>query len=407
MRTTSRGWVLGVLVSASASASACADDGAMGDGGSLGGSSGADGVTATAPTGRAEAGDTSDDGATPDPSTGEGATTEGPGADDSGSSGEEAPPDGVPMFVALGQGGRRLLSCDDGLSWIAEQIVEDDNDDHGPYTSRALTWGEGTFVIGMGWGNPGLLWRTEDGLEWEQTFPPADHTPTGLSGVVYGAGRFVAVEGRRTWHSEDRGMTWARGDDLLPGAIIRTVGYSAYGGGHYYAVGDGEIHVSSDGETWSTPSSVQGSCDGNVTRRGGVVDDEGLFLVVTDTGNVCRSDDGGDTFTHYLVGDGDGTPVSSNIVVTELGFYAAGGAGAWSSEDGTEWESHAFDLDGDRIRRLARSDTGALVGIAWNGDDFYRSEDGLSWVRIDDAPPGNDVNRVTFGYATPSDVCPE
>ncbi|MEM9460648.1 MAG: hypothetical protein AAGF11_41145 [Myxococcota bacterium] len=360
----------------------------------------------TAGAGSTGATDGTPDDTTDDPTTGEDPTGEG---EDESSTGAPGQPEGVPMFVALGQGGRRLLSCDDGHSWVGEQIVEMNDDDHGPYSSRSITWGEGTFMIGMGWGNPGKLWRSENGLDWQETFPPPDHDPTGLSGVIYGGGRFVAVEGRRTWHSEDRGLAWTPGDNLAPGEIIRTVGYSPYDGGRYYAVGGGEIHVSSDGQTWSAPGSVQGSCEGNVSRRGGVVADGDLFVVVTDTGNVCRTDDGGQTFTHHVVGPGpgNGAVVRSNLVVTNEGFYAAGGSGAWTSADGIDWQSHAFALDGDPIRRLARGDTGTLVGIAWNGDDFYRSDDGgLQWLPSD-APAGNDTNQVTFGYATASDTCPQ
>jgi hypothetical protein len=99
--------------------------------------------------------------------------------------------------------------------------------------------------------------------------------------------------------------------------------------------------------------------------------------------------------------------VRSDVVATDEGFYTAGRNVGWHSADGTSWQAMPFTLDGDDIATLAHStETGTLVGIAWNGDDFYRSTDGgRSWVRAQ-APAGNDTNQAEFGYVSASATCP-
>jgi len=382
--------------------------------------SGSNGGDTDAGSGGAQASTTMGSGESTAPSTSgvgsgdttSGVTTEGPGSTSSGAdSSTDTPADGVPMFVALGQGGRRLVSCDDGQTWGAEQIVEVSDDDHGPYSSRDVAWGDGTFVLGMGWGNPARISTSVDGIDWQETFPPADYVESrGLSGMVFGSGRFLAVVGSDSWTSDDLGQSWSLDGQLPTSGNIRVVTHSSFGDGLYYAAADGGlIYQSADGAAWTEPLSTTGSCDGgNLSRRGGIADRDGVFVLVTDTGNVCRTDDGGASFTHHILGSGSGdVVVRSDVIATDQGFYAGGRDGGWHSSDGTQWEFMGFTLQGDDIATVAHStDSGTLIGIAWNGDDFYRSTDtGRTWVGAD-APSGNDTNAAAFGFASPSAQCP-
>ncbi len=345
-------------------------------------------------------------------STTSGTSTDNPDNTSSGAdSTTQTPSDGVPMFVALGQGGRRLVSCDDGQSWGTEQVVEVNDDDHGPYSSRDVAWGEGAFLLGMGWGNPARISASADGIDWQETFPPPDYIESrGLSGIAFGAGRFVAVVGSDSWTSDDLGQSWSQDGQLPTNGNIRVVTHSSFGDGLYYAVADGGlIYQSPDGASWTEPLATTGSCDGgNLSRRGGIADRDGVFVLVTDTGNVCRTDDGGVSFTHHTLGAGTGdVVVRSDVIATDEGFYAGSRDGGWHSADGTQWEFMSFALEGDDIATVAHStDSGTLIGIAWNGDDFYRSTDtGRSWA-VANAPAGNDTNAAAFGFASASAQCP-
>ena len=342
----------------------------------------------------------------PAPTSTDGTSTAVPGSssstDDTSDAGSSTggPSGGVPMFVALGQGGRSLISCDDGQSWVAEQSIDGSNDDHGPYSARDVAAGDGVFLLGMGWGNPARIHVSTDGVAWAETFPPPDYQEMrGLSGIAFGEGRFVAVVGADSWTSTDAGQTWTLAGQLPTGDNIRVVTHAATG--RFFAAADGGVlYSSSDGATWSGPLSTTGSCDGgNLSRRGGLADRDGVTVLVSDTGNVCRTDDGGETFTHHTLGPGSGdTVVRSDVVATDDGFYAGGRDGGWHSPDGMDWTFSGFTLDGDDIATVAVStQSNTLVGIAWNGDDFYRSTDGgSSWTRVR-APQGNDVTRAAFG----------
>ncbi|MBV1856805.1 MAG: hypothetical protein KUG77_00235 [Nannocystaceae bacterium] len=330
--------------------------------------------------------------------------------DGTGSSGDP-PTQGVPMFVALGQGGRRLMSCDDGQSWGTELVIETNDDDHGPYSSRDVASGQGTFLLGMGWGNPARISASANGIDWQETFPPPDYIESrGLSGIAFGSGRFVAIVGSDSWTSDDLGQSWSLSGQVPTGDNIRVVTHSRFGDGLYYAAADGGlIYQSTDGVSWTDPLPTTGSCDGgNLSRRGGIADHDGTFVLVSDTGNVCRSDDGGSSFTHHTIGEGTGeVDIQSDVIATDEGFYVGGRNGGWHSAQGTQWSIMAFSLDGDDIATVAHSSaSGTLIGIARNGDDFYRSTDtGRTWVRAD-APPGNDTNAAAFGFATASSDCP-
>ncbi len=328
------------------------------------------------------------------------------------------PPSGVPMFVALGQGARTTVSCDDGLTWVHDINVVDDNDDHGAYSSRGLAYGDGTFIAAVGWGNPGSLRVSSDGATWEETFPFVDGkgnpiTPSGMVGVAYGGDIWVGVEGDTPWLSADAGQTWARGEDIPNTDNLRVIGFSGYDGGRFYAAGDAEqLFVSSDGgQTWQAPTSVTGTCSGgNLTRRGGMVGTDALFVVVTDSGNACRTDDGGETFTVHAVSPGESSGVvSGDVVWTGDAFYASSQGRGFFSDDAISWTEVTYNLANASVRKVAVSpDTGTFVGVERDGATFYRSTDGAEWTELpaDAAAAGTDITQLVYGYGDPTAECP-
>lgn len=337
-----------------------------------------------------------------------------------GSETTDGPPEGaVPMFVALGQGARTTVSCDDGMSWVHETQLADDNDDHGLYSSRGLTYGDGTFIAAVGWGNPGSMRVSSDGVAWEETFPFVDregntYEPSGMVGVAFGAGIFVGVERDNPWISQDNGQTWVQGEDIPDYDNLRVVGYSGYDGGRFYAAGDeAQLFVSSDGgQTWAAPSSVTGgTCSGgNLTRQGGMVGNDELFVVVTSTGNACRTDDGGETFTIHAVspGETDGV-VSGDVAWTGEQFYASSRGRGFFSDDAMTWTEVEYNLPNASLRKIAVSpDTGTFVGVERDGATFYRSADGVEWTVLgpEAASAGTDITQIVYGYGAPTDECP-
>ena len=70
-----------------------------------------------------------------------------------------------PAFVAVGHGGRILLSHDDGNTW--KQVFWGyAGSDHGPWATKAIAYTNGVFVVPIGWGAPGAWLASEDGINW-------------------------------------------------------------------------------------------------------------------------------------------------------------------------------------------------------------------------------------------------
>jgi photosystem II stability/assembly factor-like uncharacterized protein len=57
----------------------------------------------------------------------------------------------VPAFVAVGHGGRILLSRDDGKSW-KQVYFGHPGSDHSPWATKAVAYTAGVFVVPIGWG---------------------------------------------------------------------------------------------------------------------------------------------------------------------------------------------------------------------------------------------------------------
>src|SRR5690606_34582516 len=103
----------------------------------------------------------------------------------------------VPMFVATGMGGRRVMSCDGGRTWIADQAEapEDEADAHRTYTPKGLAYGNGTFIFLTGWGTPGTVWVSHDGIDWDprvldEGFEVAEY---GFGGIGFDGESFILI----------------------------------------------------------------------------------------------------------------------------------------------------------------------------------------------------------------------
>src|SRR5262245_25357177 len=202
------------------------------------------------------------------------------------------PPNGkVPMFIAQGQLGRTMVSCDDGMTWVGNHSWDKDGDpmmcgmvqdvkcgdpvcsyevagacvqkqccDDTPDIPEGIAFGDTAIVGAWGHGMPGALRTTTDGLTWQTT-----QTSYAFS-IAYGGGRFVAAGNSRTYWSTD-GMTWTRGGDArfsTMGSPVRSFGYAAYDTGRFVAISAGngrDILISSDGgDTWWRPSEIPPTC---------------------------------------------------------------------------------------------------------------------------------------------------
>ena len=393
-------------------------------------SSGSSGTTAGASSGTAEPPDaTTTDASTTTPTTSTAPTT----TDDpsgttfevtttatdgvvSGSSGDETGPAeaGVSVFLAQGHYGRTTISCDDGKTWIQDKSQDDavlcfQNDvdcDHNAHAGRGVAWGDGEVVMTWGWGAPGTLVRSEDAA----TFTPVlEQTPT-FADVAYGNGRFVA-NNSPTKISDDGGLTWQDGGELNIDMNTRAIEFIPQAGGRFIVTGEsGEnraIVHSPDGVTWTAAADRPPECGSHVI---GIGHGDGVTLIVSGKGHVCRSTDAGVTWTQVQVSDS----FSSPPVWTGSEFFVYQGGQLHRSATGETWQTEALTPNSTSIGAVVRSPEGTFVAAndGWqqwyDKQRFFRSTDGKTWEQLPEGAfvGSHPINFMAHGRVPAGAGCP-
>lgn len=376
----------------------------LGCGGSSGsGGDGGGGASATGATTSGEGGATATStGSSTGSSTGQG-----------GSGG--AHPGLIPIFVAQGHVGRTMISCDQGKSWVANRSDDDTvicfengvDCDHSPGAANGVTAGDGWFYATFGWGQPGSVRRSHDGVTWEKVV-----NDTTFGGVAFGAGKVLA--GARVPRvSADIGATWTQLAEIpLDIWNIREVGFAGYETGRFVLVGnDGDkrqIAISADGgKGWTLPA-VPDDCNVSFYRAGGIAYGNGVLLVTDGGAHVCRSVDGGAT---WKAGDLGGA-IESQLLWTGKEFMGWGGGMLRRSADGVSWKAQAMSSN-INIGSAAVSDDGAIVAVGggwatwYEKQKFYRSDDGVTWQELAAGSfvGSHPITAITFGWGAPSAAC--
>jgi hypothetical protein len=156
------------------------------------------------------------------------------------------------------------------------------------------------------------------------------------------------------------------------------------------------------GETWSRASGCGSSYFGGIGAVGGYAYGNRVMLIVSRDGSTCRTADNGTTWQQGSVPE---ALVSSKPAFASGQFWIPNGDHAFMSDDGASWILVAFSPGGININAMAASDEGTFVGVAGEGDAFYRSTDGESWTQVQGAP-GPRLHREVFGYGKASATCP-
>jgi len=378
--------------------------GTPGSGGNQGGSSGSGGIIGGAggSTGGAAGTNTG----------GTGGDTPGSG----GAGGNVAPPPGtIPMFLAQGEAGRTLVSCDDGRSWVADQSDHDGNYcdshdcDHHPGAGRGLASAEGWFFATFGWGDPGAILRSRDGVVWESVLEGEV-----FGGIAYGNDRILAAQ-RYSRYSDDLGETWPKaGEASISGRNVRATAFVPHDGGLFIISASSsttsEIVYSRDGLSWQAPETLPESCASSVRLPGRIIYGNGTIVTTGEDGTICRSSDGGRNWTAKSISSrlrGGGIWNGSEFMTWDRGSV-------FRSADGVQWtETSTVPSDVD-VGVVAISDRGTIASITagskqeYEGQLAYRSEDGIHWEVLsgDAFSQGHPMRAMIFGYGEPSQYCP-
>jgi hypothetical protein len=159
-----------------------------------------------------------------------------------------------------------LYRSTDGIRW-QDVDISDENDN---LWLRGVAYGAGHYVLaGMRMGeNDGAIFHSTDGETWQE-LSVATGAPSGLADVVFAGGQFFALSTSTALLRSADGVTW-QAIDLATTVMPQDV---TFGGEQFLLVGSGAVQRSSDGVSWR-PSTLDcampGACitdpSGNVSQ---------------------------------------------------------------------------------------------------------------------------------------------
>ena len=338
-----------------------------------------------------------------------------------------------PAFVAVGHGGRILLSRDDGSTW--KQVFWGiAGSDHGPWATKAVAYTGGVFVVPIGWGAPTAWLASEDGKNWRHLtsgktnligVKGADRDPTempGTWGIAGGKGVFVSGGYMTMGATTDFGKTVTtfslrtfKNDSRPRKLVTHHVGpvYCGDASGRFVALGNdrsnentvfGNLFASDDlGENWNwlEPKLLNEKCNG----YSGIVSNGKVVLIVDkNAAKAFVSTNAGDTWKGPFPTNIERASLS--LVGTEFWLVARNAARA--SIDGKTWR----DLPkGIPTGKIVASNDGTLISIDRRRFNILRSGDGgNTWKEVYQFQPemehvrgAQGLRDIAFGYITSPD----
>lgn len=291
------------------------------------------------------------------------------------------------LFVAVGYGGRRLISRD-GLKWENDQRWSDEareNDD----VLLDVAFGAGQFVAVGGGSKTGRILTSQDGRTWQAQPNLQGRVAT----IAYGNGRFVAAHDAELMASSD-GKSFQAGQRLEwkgNAHARRSACGDTEAGFRFVIVGDIELPLESRRVCWRGVTGDGARWDQTALDTAPVNDiayGAGHFVVVGPDGLIESSHDG-QTWQRRANAPGE---EFSRIVWTGARFLVSGGSVAWSSPDGMTWSKEPAAMPCNAA--WAREDF-VGIGFSWGGDVWF-SANLTEWKKAT-IPPGPPLQAVTFG----------
>ena len=364
-------------------------------------------------------------------STTSGQPTDGVDTESTGAEGEDglAPA----AFVAIGEMGRSVISCDLGRTWQRSRSFDVETGhafqcgEPGPVTCGATSCraldkngfcnlspacdcsthpgaSRGVALTDSGaslasWGKlfPGPTMLTADGDTWTTLF----EEPRGaVGGVAYGNGVLaLTVSGLPpvVFSSSDDGLSWQEAALPSGAGLIRDAEWVDVAGGTFVVRADDALVLSHDGgSSWFIPPDQPKRCLGaDATILGG----GDSIVLLGSSGFACTSTDRGLSWsTRTLDTAGVGAWTGSMFAAYDQGVV-------YTSEDGELWDR--IETPGEPAPAVVRADpvTGVAVGVNARRDSeqrFMRSNDGIHWDAL--APEtftgGHRISHIGVGPGT-------
>lgn len=289
------------------------------------------------------------------------------------------------LFVAVGDGGRRLTSKD-GLLWENDQRWSEDK----AGALLDIAYGAGHFMAVGGSAEDAKMLMSGDGREWAGL--PIGKRP--IETVTFGNGHFVVVLDGRLVRSSDGALNGTELGEALAWKGVVQARRSACGdteaGFRYVFLGDVNLEQEQRRAFWrgSSESGMRwdhSALDSPEARD--IAYGAGLFVVVGPDGRIESSHDG-QTWVQRASTPGE---EFSRIVWTGKRFFVTGGVRPWSSPDGITWTKQDAEIP---CRVVWSREDVLSFGVTWSGD-FYVSSDLLAWKKVA-LPSGPALRAVAY-----------
>jgi hypothetical protein len=277
------------------------------------------------------------------------------------------------VFVAVGYGGRRLRSLDDGMTWVDDQQLEASGGDD-QENLRVVVWGDNQFVA-LGW----RVMTSPDGMTWDDL----GTTPLGnwIGGATYANSEFVGVGGYGLRDISTNAMSWtSESIDTAATHAYDGVVWGNVSGGMFVSANDsGARSYSADGTKWKYSTSLTSTLSTHLTFGAGVFVGIGGSSVVTSTDGIS------------WVAATTLSAAPGNVIFAAGHFTAVADGHVYTSNDGMTWADNVSSTA--NAGQIAYGD-GTYVWV--NGISPRRSTDGIHWMVVTETGT-NALNSVTFG----------
>jgi len=341
------------------------------------------------------------------------------GAPTGGSGGTPAKPDGVPIVVAFGDGGWTMASCNYGRSWKVNAAFSGVRGDHTEWTTfGGLAFGNGAIVAGTGWGAPGHLLTSNDGVSFTDLPDSAfrvgnkpESFDSSVGGVAFDGTQFVAFS-RWVWRSTD-GRSWSGSNNTWPRGVqqlrqlrgfadqkLLVASVETQNGGDH-PLGNWVVVSENGGATWREGTGFRSSCANFIQHRGDIEMLGETLIVGTD--DVCVSTDRGKSWT-FVASPGGGE--MGDLFHDNEAFYGVAGDRLMRSVDGKAWQMFGQKLPGRADRGTFVQ--GQFVVMGARATKVSHSGNGMGWQTVSPPGVGNNqwVRDLGVAYGSANAMCP-
>ena len=300
--------------------------------------------------------------------------------------------------------GKEVIGCTGGSC---------DDCDHQKWAGRGLAYGNGAFTLIWGWGTPGAIMRSTDGVSWARAANDESRT---ASDIAYANGTFMTGSSMPLV-SRDGGASWSRVNMPLGfnpfGTLIRAI---APARGVFFLYGDNNHLLSIRSSDLQVGFPARPSeC---TAKQLGLADNGSVMVSLHQSGHICRSIDAGASWSSQPISSSAGDYGGGIFWDGSKFIFWSGGTRAHISTDGMAWStintSSAQSLP-RAFGPIARSAAGAYVAVngGWQvwyeKQQFFRSDDGIVWNSLPPRAfvPSHPINWIESGFVSRSQAgCP-